>query len=125
VISPARREDAIKTELAWATARPFEVTGYRVWLAADVPLLTIKLRTAFDKATFGDAVKAIDRKIAVDAIDQTTFEIAVPSCSRTIDETVIRFGDVPTLKKLFEQVFEPLHRDLGIERVTMGGTTAR
>jgi hypothetical protein len=51
-----------------------------------------------------------------------TLSIKIPPRSATIDEVCIRFGNAPLLKSLVARLLLPLHHDIGIVRLSMGGT---
>jgi hypothetical protein len=117
----ARRVKGVATLLAWEQAQPFPVTGFRDWLVNDRSVLVVHLRDALEKATFVDAVRAVDPAIEVEALGDKAFQLVLPS-RVTTGENPSRFGDVGLLKTVFEKLVLPLHADVGIERVAMGGT---
>lgn len=119
-----RRFTAYTEAIAWAERQPFPVTGYSSWLACDKPLLDLRLRTPFDRGLFANAVRAIDPAIEVEAIDDHTTRIAVPAILGTRGRAV-RYGNVPLLHRLFRDVVLPLHDEVGIERVELGGLVTR
>lgn len=114
----AKEQRAIEAELGWASQQPFPVTGYRDWLASDRSLLVVHLRRAVDETTFRNAVRAIDPAIESCALDDRRYEVVVPS--RVVAAT--RYGDVKLLKTVWDKLVLPLHADVGIDRVAMGGT---
>ncbi len=119
--SGARRAKAIETELAWATSQPFPVTGYRDWLVNDKPVLIVHLRDPIERATFVDAVRAIDPAIEAEATGDKTFRLEIPARVLT-GEHPARYGNAPLLHTVMDKLLRPLHDDVGIERIDMGGT---
>jgi hypothetical protein len=116
-----RRDAAVAAELAWADTHPFPVTGYRDWLVNDVSVMVVKLQKALEKGTFVDAVKAIDPAIQTEQLDDTSYQLVIPSRVVT-GEHPFRYGSVPELRRVFDNIVLPLHGDVGVERVAMGGT---
>ena len=119
--SEARRQLGVAKTLAWADAQPFPVTGYRDWLVNDRSVFLVELQKPIEKETFVDAAKAIDPAIEADAIDDTQFSVVIPSRVVT-GETPARYGNVELLQTVWSKLVLPLHGDVGIERVVMGGT---
>jgi hypothetical protein len=124
-----RRATAIADALAWATSQPFDVDGFREWLVSDVPMLTIKLRAGIDPAMMADALATIDRAITTEVIDETTIEITIPPRQMTesgrYSHRSTKFGNLPLLKTVFERCVLPMHAEVGIVRIGMGGTLER
>ncbi|HLL20598.1 MAG TPA: hypothetical protein VK427_00625 [Kofleriaceae bacterium] len=116
-----RRTAAVQALLASATRYPFPVTGLRDWLVSDRSELVVEVAAAIDTDTFVDAVRAVDPAIDVTPRGDTAFELVIPSRVVT-GENPSRYGNVPLLDAVFDNVILPLHGDVGITRVTLGGT---
>ena len=126
-VAAPRREDqrraAVADGLAWATRHPFPVRGYEVWCLSERPLLDVVLGAPVDRRQLTDAVAAVDPTIEVVWIDERTARMYIPPRTVTHSEASPDwFGDPPVLHRLFERLLLPLHTDVPIERVDMGGT---
>jgi hypothetical protein len=120
------RDAAIAKLLAWPATLPFPVDGYDEFLVADTPLVDVTLATPPGRKLFADAARAVDAAIQVDPIGERTFRLTVPVRSRTFTSKhsarLVRYGDRELLARLFEVMILPVHAELGVERVELGGT---
>ena len=119
-----RREHAIDEALAWAEAQPFQITGYRDWLVSDVPMMNIRLRAPIDLTLFRDAMTAIDPAITSTIVDDRTVSVVIPAreMAASKNTSARRFGDIQCLAAVFARCVVPLHAEVGVERIAMGGT---
>jgi hypothetical protein len=127
MVAAPRREDqrraAVAEGLAWATRLPFPVRGYEVWCLSERPLLDVALSTPVDRRQLADAVAAVDPSIEVDWIDERTARMYIPPRTMTYSEAAPDwFADPTALLRVFDGLLLPLHTDVPIERVDMGGT---
>lgn len=125
-VAAPRREDqrraAVAEGLAWATRHPFPVRGYDVWCLSERPLFDVVLSAPVDRRQLTDAVAAVDPTVEVDWIDERTARLHVPP--RTVgqrDGPSEWYADPAALHRLFDRLLLPLHTDVPIERVGMGG----
>lgn len=123
--SAARSHDravasAVQELLAWESSHPFPTTGLVEFLVADRSTVRIRLAAPLEAATFIDAVKVIDPTMAARASVERTFELVV--ASRRVGQEP--FGDIGALKRIFSRLLRPLHDDVGIEQVELGGIVA-
>lgn len=116
----SRRAAAVEEEIHWATTHPFEIIGYRAWLASDVSRLTLTLRGEVETGLVAEALRTIDPKIETTVIDAATFSLLLPPRMNADDGSWVRFCNVPLLERVFGQLVLPLHHEVGVERVTMG-----
>lgn len=107
---------ALERALAWQGTHPFPVTGLSDFLVADLTTATLHLRSDIDIDTLAGAAKAVDPQIAVSSVGGMAYELVIPSPNH--------HGDVAALKRVFASIVTPLHGDVGIERVELGGTIA-
>lgn len=118
----AERRAAVAEGLAWATRQPFPVRGYDVWCLSEVPLLDVSLSAPVDRRQLTDAVAAVDRTIEVEWIDERTPRLHIPPRTVTEGEGPAEwYADPAALHRVFERLLLPLHTDVPIERVDMGG----
>lgn len=115
-----RRAAAVEDEIHWSSTQPFEVLGYRAWLASARSTLTVALRGEVDTGLVAEALRAIDPKIEATVIDAATFSIVMPPRMTAEDGSWVRFCNVPLLERVFGQLVLPLHNEVGVARVTMG-----
>jgi len=124
-----RRRAAVERALSWADSQPFEISGYRDWLVSDIPMMALRLRTPIDPKLLRDAIAAIDPSITTSIIDDKTVSISIPARTMTDVEDRkahnARFGNIEVLARMFERCIVPLHSEVGVERVAMGGTVRR
>lgn len=118
------REAQVAEALAWAEAQPFPVTGYADWLASEVPLLDVVFAAPLDRR-FADAVHAVDAAIEVNLLDDRTARLAIPPRVLERGEAKHRVGDREALARLTDQLLRPLHSEVGLVRVDMGGSMLR
>lgn len=123
-IRERERAERIAATLAWAKRMPFPMDGYAEWICSEEPLLDVVATRALGDA-FEAAVHAIDPAASVELLDERTARIAIPP--RTVGTSDSRdwFGDVATLTKLTEELLVPLHAEIGIVHVAMGGRMHR
>lgn len=116
-----RRRTARK--LAWVGAQPFPITGIRGYLAAQPAMIDV----TFAKPPLPGAVQAGVRGHSpgaeVTALDDRTFRIVLPA-GADVDAQNPGFGKAPDphrLRTFVEEVLVPVHADLGITGVRLGG----
>jgi hypothetical protein len=125
IATPRRAEErraAVAEGLAWATRQPFPVSGYELWCLSEIPLLDVVLTTPVAQRQLADAVAAVDPTIEVDSIDERTARLHIPP--RTVTEgdgPAEWYADPAALLRVFDKLLLPLHTDVPIERVDMGG----
>jgi hypothetical protein len=104
---------AVAAELAWPARLPFPVEGYDLWLASARPILDVALRTPVERRLLFEGIAGFDPAIAVSHLDDRTVRLEVPA----------RPGDYPAaaFHALVAEVLVPLHQDVGIDGVSMGG----
>ena len=100
--------------------RPYPVDGYPLWLAAERPLFDVYLRRAVDRTVVIDATAALDRDIVIEWLDERVFRVAIPACQFGSDP-VQHLGDRAAWLRFAEKILAPLHADIGIDKVEMGG----
>jgi hypothetical protein len=118
VTAPTLRQQAVLDQLlASPAALPFPVHGFDLWLAAEVPLFDVYLRHDVDRPLVVDAIHGVDPHADVTWQARRVVRIALPA-------QVVRgwrVGDPAAWDKIVGQVLLPLHADVGIDRIEMGG----
>ena len=125
-IGRARWRRRVARALAWLDGLPFPVTGARGFFAATEPMLDVSFRAAPALADFAAGVRAYAPTATVTAIAPATFRLRWPIAGKADD------GEPPAgpprqvswLRRFLDEVVVPLHADLGVERVELGGTRA-
>jgi hypothetical protein len=117
----SRLTDRERRLLATVATRPFPVRCYLIWLTADRPLFDLHLRGPVDRAGTAAALRAISPTAELRWVDEAIARIALPA----IPVGGGHGGDPVLLRRFFEEVAGPLHREVGISRVEMGGTVER
>jgi hypothetical protein len=115
------REKLFEEKLAWANTHPFPVSGLRAYLVSDRSLLVVRMKAPLDPATMLAAISAVDPSISARSIDASSYELEIPP-RKHIGNYDEQYGDFPLLKKVFAQLVLPVHGDVGVERVALGGT---
>jgi hypothetical protein len=108
--------------LAVGAKQPFPVARYDLWLASERPLFDVYLRGAVAQQVVVDAAAAIDVGIAIEWLDDLTFRVAIPARTIESGEDAMNGGDERAWLAFAEKILGPLHQDVGIERVEMGGS---
>ncbi len=90
----------------------------------DVPLASIQFATTIDVALIERALRAIDPTTHVEIRDSRTVWFGLRACA-TRDGC--HYGNVAMLRRVFDMLIAPLHAEIGVERVRLGGmvTAAR
>jgi hypothetical protein len=118
------REALVDQALRWTDEQGFPITGYADWLASEVPLLDVVFSAPLDRR-FADAVHAVDAAIDVDFLDERTARLAIPPRVIRRGEIEHRVGDREAFARLTESLLRPLHSEVGLARVDMGGSMLR
>jgi hypothetical protein len=117
-----QRRVAVDQKLASMQQLPFPVNGYELWCLSERPLFDVTLSTPIDNRQFIDAVAAVDASAEVDWIDERVVRIFIPPrTAEASEQPTSWYADHEALSRLFERLLLPLHSDLHIERVDMGG----
>lgn len=123
--SARRRAAAVEALLAWERDLPFPVTGYVDWLVADAPALQLTLRAAIDPDLLRRALPAVDSAATLEVLDdrrfRVVFQATLTSTSGDVDGEADRHGQVVVLRRFHAELLLPLHHDVGIEMLAMGG----
>jgi hypothetical protein len=118
------REARVAEALAWADKLPFPAAGYADWLASEVPLIDVVVAAPLDRQ-FADAVHAVDPAIEVALLDERTARLAIPPRVISRGEAEHRVGDRQALARLCDRLLVPLHSEVGLVRVDLGGSMLR
>lgn len=123
--SARRRATAVEALLAWERDVPFPISGYRDWLVADAPALQVTLRAPIDPDQLRRALPAVDAAATLDVLDEQRFRISFaasrPGASGDQDGEPDRHAQVTVLRRFHTELLLPLHHDVGIEQLAMGG----
>ncbi|MEZ4403390.1 MAG: hypothetical protein R3B06_25420 [Kofleriaceae bacterium] len=128
VVARWRWRRQLAAALAWVDRYPFPVTGLRGYLVAAQPMVDVEFKTAPVRDEFTRAVARHLPGAEVIAIDRLTMRVVVPARDRTADDTTSPVALQPDtsdrawLRRFFDEVLAPLHGELGIVRVELGGT---
>ena len=116
------RRAAVDQKLARMKQTPFPVEGYELWCLSERPLFDVTLSTPIDRRQFADAVAAIDASAEVEWLEERVVRIYIPPRTVEVSEQPTSwYADHEALDRLIERLFLPLHSDLHIERIAMGG----
>lgn len=120
--SSREQERARKVEegLRWAEQLPFPVEGFACWMMSEEPLMDVLLKTPLD-ARLDSALLAVNPAIRAEVIDERTTRVIIPPRKVEHGESTDWLGDETTFRAVVQQVLEPLHREVGVERVVLGG----
>ncbi|HUH01210.1 MAG TPA: hypothetical protein VML75_04395 [Kofleriaceae bacterium] len=120
----ALADRAVATELAWPTSLSFPVTGYADWLVATRPLLDVTLSAAVDEQLLTDAAHGIDPSIEVEMMDERVVRYALRPLQHAVENPTFT-GDPKVFRAFATALLAPLHNEIGIESVEMGGAMRR
>lgn len=108
--------------MAWLERLPFPVTGVRGFFAATEPMIDVTFRRPPLLADYAAGVKAHAVGAEALAIDGDTYRLRWPPPPPPADDApTTRRHDLAWLRRLIDEVLVPLHADVGIERVELGG----
>jgi hypothetical protein len=108
--------------LAEGERHPFPVKGYEIWLASERPLLDVHLRAAVARDVVDRAATALDPDITIEWFDDRLFRVALPPHPIGAADEHSFGGDPKAWASFADKILAPLHADVGIERVEMGGS---
>jgi len=118
----AQRQAAVQSRLTWANRLPFAVRGYELWCLSERPLFDVTLTTPIEHSQLAQGVAAIDPTAELVWFDERTARIFIPPRTVTASEQqTYWYADPIALARLVEHLFVPLHGDIPIERIEMGG----
>ena len=124
-----RTQRGRETRLAGALGETaYPVSGLIDWLCADEPLLDATLKEPIEPRLLEDAVRALDANATVSWPEPTRARIALspkelrPARGRW---PAVFGGDLALLRQLLTRVLDPVHAELGIVRVELGGRVRR
>jgi len=118
------RKRKVSEGLQWATQLPFLVEGYDLWLISEEPLLDVTLQTPL-ATPLASALHAVNPAIEAEPLDDTTTRVLLPPRKAEQGETTLWIGDEEAFRAVVTKVLEPLHQEIGIVRVTVGGRMHR
>ena len=93
---------------------PVPVLGWRDYLASARPRLRVVTAHAVDARVFARALRAIDPRFAVHTLDDRTFHVEAPPGTHG-------YGDAALARRLFDELLTPLHLELGVSEIELGG----
>jgi hypothetical protein len=108
----------VARRFAGDVALPFPVTGYDAWLASEIPLIDVRVRGELDRTLVAGAARGVDRGLEVEWIDARMFRLATPPRRYGGGALV---GDRALWTRLANEMLLPIHQDVGVDRVEMGG----
>lgn len=118
-----QRRASVAERLSWAGKQPFPVRGYEVWCLSERPLLDVTLSAPVDHRQLADAVAAVDSTVELEWLDERTARLFIPPRTVTASEEPTHwYADPAALARLVDRLLVPLHTDVPIERMDMGGT---
>ena len=116
---------AVAGRLGWFERQAFPITGARGFLQATRPMIDVEFRLPPTAHALAAALQALAPGAEVIAIDDRTLRIIAPDRTAASapmgpapDAPVV---DAAWLRRLIEEVLTPLHDELGVERVHLGG----
>jgi hypothetical protein len=118
----AQRRAAVAEQLARVEKLPFPVRGYDKWCLSERPLFDLTLSAPIERRQLIDAVAAIDSTVEVEWLDERTARFFIPPRAvEAAEGPTSWYADPTALTRLFDQLFLPLHSDVPIESIEMGG----
>ena len=112
-------DEAVARFLAASSRFPFPIEGYGLWLASEVPMFDVHLRAEVDQKLVADAARTLDPRIAIEWLRPGAFRVSIPPQRRS--ETYY-CGDRLAWERFADKILLPIHQDVGIEKVEMGGS---
>ncbi len=116
-VGRARWRRRTQAALAWTTTQPFPIAGVRGFFAATVPMVDVTFATPPDLDAFAAGIRGHTGGARVLAIDDATYRIELPVRGREADPP----ADAAWLARFVGEVLVPLHEELGIAEVQLGG----
>lgn len=114
-LARARWQRTIARRLRWVDQQPFPITGVRGYLAAGLPMIDVTFRGKPQPSQVIDGIRGHTPGAAVSQLDDRTFRIALHGTAPR------HHGDEAALHRFVDEVLVPVHHDLGVESVTLGG----
>jgi hypothetical protein len=103
---------------------PFPVDGLIDFLTADRPLAEVHLRAAVAPGLLEDAVRTVDGEAVVTWLSPRRARLALtPAVLRPVrhKHPAVLGGDLTALRGLIERVLAPLHLEVPLDRLDLGG----
>ncbi|HVJ21781.1 MAG TPA: hypothetical protein VM686_40535 [Polyangiaceae bacterium] len=118
-----------ETRLASALGEtPYPVSGVIDWLCADEPILDVTLNAPLEPQLLEDALRALDGTAAVSWPEPTRARVVLsPRELRPARGKwpAVVGGDLALLRQVLTRVLDPVHAELGVARVELGGRVRR
>jgi hypothetical protein len=102
--------------LAWTTARGFPIVGVRGFFAATVPMIDVSFATPPTVDAFAAGIRGHTGDARVVVIDDATYRVELPVRGSGGGD-----ADAAWLLRFVDEVLAPLHDELGIASVQLGG----
>ncbi len=120
-VGRARWRRRTQAALAWTSAQPFPIAGVRGFFAATVPMIDVTFATPPTVDALAAGIRGHTGGARVLAIDDATYRIELPVRGSGDDEATTT-ADAAWLKRFVGEVLVPLHEELGIAAVQLGGS---
>jgi hypothetical protein len=112
----------VARRLVGDTSLPFPVVGYEHWLASDRPLFDVHLRGPVAHQLVIDAAVALAEDTTIEWQSELVFRVVIPPIVVGRGGRFTDAGDARRWRIVSRQLLLPLHQDVGIDHVDMGGT---
>lgn len=117
----------VAKRLAWIDQQPFPISGLNAFLLAMRPMIDITFRKPPTVAALAGGVQGYLPDAEVIAIDDRTLRIICPNHDfgdkfYIPSPLVTGFTDDAWLHRFVDEVVRPVHNELGVERVRLGGS---
>lgn len=116
------RQAFVVEQLAKVEKLPFPVRGYDRWCLSERPLFDVTLSAPIERRQLIDAAAAIDATVEVEWLDERTARFFIPPRAvEAAEGPTSWYADPAALTRLLDRLFVPLHSDVPIESIEMGG----
>lgn len=121
-VGRARWRRRTQAALAWTATQPFPIAGVRGFFAATVPMIDVSFATPPTVDAFAAGIRGHTGGARVVVIDDATYRIELPVRGGDADDGAATTADAAWLKRFVAEVLVPLHEELGVTEVQLGGS---
>ncbi|MBK9032683.1 MAG: hypothetical protein IPL61_15660 [Myxococcales bacterium] len=107
---------------AWLDRQAFPITGVRGYVAATIQMIDVTFTTPPTVADFGAGIRGHLPDGQVIVIDEHTYRVATPRLGPAGRPLAGARPTMAALRRFVEEVLAPLHLELGVVRVQLGGS---
>lgn len=120
-VGRARWRRRTQAALAWTDAQPFPIAGVRGFFAATVPMIDVTFATPPALDAFAAGIRGHTGGARVVVIDDATYRIELPVRGSDDGDGAPPPADAAWLERFVAEVLVPLHEELGVAAVQLGG----